>query len=193
MSMDRLKALEERLPELYRNASCDHDLSHVRRVVRNARVVGKREGADMSVLLPAAMLHDIALERGTLQETNDKHAVLGAEKARGILEGMGFERMDAICSTIRQHSIDNPTGEPRTLEGDCLFDADKLDAITPTGLARLLQESALTWNMGPEEAVKRFRGIVRDFRFRTGAGRELGKDSKEALDFCNGIIRSSRI
>ena len=50
----------------------------------------------MSVLLPAAMLHDIALEKGTLQETNDKHAVLGAEKARSILEEMGFEKVDEI-------------------------------------------------------------------------------------------------
>jgi uncharacterized protein len=191
--MEPLKALEARLSELYKDASCDHDLGHIRRVIRNARVIGKREGADMSVLLPAAMLHDIALEKGTLHETNDKHAVLGAEKAKSILEGMGFKKVDEICSTIRQHSMDNPTDEPRTLEGDCLFDADKLDAITPTGLVRFMQERALAGNMGPAEVAERFIRVIKVFEFRTKSGRELGKDRKEALDFCDGIIRSSRI
>ena len=191
--MDPIKALEERLPEFYKDNSCDHDLGHIQRVVRNARIVGEREGADLSVLLPAAMLHDIALKRGTLAETNDKHAVLGAEQAREILEDIGFKNVDRICSTIMQHSIDSPTKEPRTLEGECLFDADKLDAITATGLARMLQESALAWNMGPTEAAERFIRIIEGFEFRTKTGREMGRDRKDVLDFCRKVIESGRV
>ena len=37
-----------------------HGLDHVLRVVYLCEVIGKREGADMRVLLPAAFFHDIA-------------------------------------------------------------------------------------------------------------------------------------
>ena len=191
--MDSIKALEERLPELYKDSSCDHDIGHIRRVVRNARTIGEKEGADLSVLLPAAMLHDIALKKGTLVETNDRHAVLGAEIARGILEGLGFEKVKEICSTIMQHSIDNPTDEPRTLEGDCLFDADKLDAISIIGLSRYLQEQALTKNTEPVKVTERFLKLITNFEFRTETGKEMGKDRSGLVDFCEKLIESGRV
>jgi len=190
--MKPLEVLESRLPEFYKDNSCDHDLGHIKRVVRNAMIIGKKEGADLSILIPAAMLHDIALKKGTLAETNDKHAVLGAKKAREILEKIGFENAEKICSTIMQHSIDSPTKEPRTIEGDCLFDADKLDAIKPIGVARYLQESALEKNRGPAESAERYLKWLKTFRFRTRAGRELGKDRNLAMKFCEEILKGGK-
>ena len=38
-----------------------HDLAHVHRVVANARMLAAAEGADLSVVLPAAWLHDLSL------------------------------------------------------------------------------------------------------------------------------------
>lgn len=190
--MEQLKALESRLPGFYKNNSCDHDLGHIKRVVRNAKIIGKKEGANLSVLLPAAMLHDIALKKGTLTETNDKHAVLGAEEAWEILKTLGFEQIKEICSAIMQHSIDSPTNEPRTIEGDCLFDADKLDAIRPIGVARYLQESALDENRGPVESAEKFIKWLKTFEFRTKTGRELGRDRSLAMRFCKEIIKGGR-
>jgi uncharacterized protein len=191
--MEPTKALEERLPELYKDNSCDHDLGHIRRVVRNARLVGEREGADLSVLLPAAMLHDIALRKGSLAETNEKHAVLGAERARGILKGLGFKNIEKICSTIMQHSLDSPTKEPRTMEGDCLFDADKLDAITPVGAIRYFQERALAKNTDPVKAAEYFLKWLENFGFRTKTARDMGSDRKDVLDFCRKVIESGKV
>jgi uncharacterized protein len=191
--MEKIEILESRLPGLYKNNSCDHDMGHIRRVVRNAKIVGGKEGADLSVLIPAAMLHDIALKRGSLSETNDRHAVLGAGIAEKILKELGFEKIKEICSTIMQHSIDSPTSEPRTKEGDCLFDADKLDAIKPVGTARYLQEKALVDNMGPVESAEKCMKWLRTFEFRTETGREMGKDRAEVIRFCEEIIKSGKV
>ncbi|MFA6372719.1 MAG: HD domain-containing protein, partial [Methanothrix sp.] len=43
---------------MYREADPAHDFSHILRVYKNARIIGQEEGADMQVLLLAALLHD---------------------------------------------------------------------------------------------------------------------------------------
>ncbi|NYT01276.1 MAG: HD domain-containing protein [Methanosarcinales archaeon] len=43
---------------LYEEADPGHDFSHILRVFENARRIGEQEGADMQVLLLAALLHD---------------------------------------------------------------------------------------------------------------------------------------
>ena len=43
---------------MYRGADPAHDFSHILRVFKNAQIIGLREGADMQVLLWAALLHD---------------------------------------------------------------------------------------------------------------------------------------
>src|SRR5512137_2356124 len=48
---------------MYRGADPAHDFSHVLRVYRNARIIGQEEGADMRVLLLAALLHDVGSEK----------------------------------------------------------------------------------------------------------------------------------
>ena len=193
--MDPLQRLESRLPGLYKDASCDHDLGHILRVVRNARIVGKKEGADLSILIPAAMLHDIALKKGFMRENNEKHAVLGAAMAKPILKGCGFpeEQIRKICSAILQHSTDNPTNEPETREGDCLFDADKLDAIIPCGVARYMQEQAFEHDTNAVKAAEDFIIWLKKLEFRTKTGKDLGRDRKKAIEFCGEIIRSGRI
>jgi HD superfamily phosphodiesterase len=62
MDEQTLRAWEERIASQVRqNGAADvaHDLSHVERVVRNARRIGSRERADLAVVVPAAWLHDI--------------------------------------------------------------------------------------------------------------------------------------
>jgi uncharacterized protein len=188
-----IETLESKLPDLYKDNSCDHDIGHIRRVVRNVRIIGEKENADLSILLPAAMLHDIACKWEEMKEVNEKHAVVGAEIAKKILTEMGFENVDKICSVILQHSLDSPTDEPRTLEGDCLFDADKLDAINPIGLTRFMQEVALVKNIPPQEAAEKYLNVVKGLEFKTKTGREMGKDRAEALAFCEKIIESGRV
>ena len=195
MNQEPIEKLESKLPELYKDNSCDHNINHILRVVKNAKIIGKNEGANLSVLVPAAMLHDIALKKGTLPETAGKHAVLGAEIAERILRDCGFEEeeIEKICSTIKQHSIYNSTDEPRTIEGDCLFDADKLDAVNPCGFTRYIQERALEKNIDSIEATKALISFLESFEFKTRTGKDLDQEREEVINFCKLVIKSGQV
>ena len=112
-----------------------HGFEHTERVVRLCKVLGERLGADLSVLIPAAILHDIG--RG-----DDDHAEKGAEKARRILmeHGIPGDRVARIVEAIRVHSFSGGL-EAATLEAQILSDADKLDAMGAVGVYRAGQYS----------------------------------------------------
>ena len=52
------QSLLEDVERLYKDADPAHDFSHILRVYHNAKRIGQAEGADMPVLLLAALLHD---------------------------------------------------------------------------------------------------------------------------------------
>ncbi len=112
-----------------------HDLDHVLRVTRLCEEIGVAEGADMHVLIPAALFHDIA--RPQEDETGLPHQEEGARIAEAYLRSIGYdaERITAIAHAIRTHRYS--TGpEPETPEAKILSDADKLDAMGAVGIAR---------------------------------------------------------
>lgn len=136
--------IQSRLAEIARtlldeDCSC-HDWDHTCRVLATALRIGAEEGADLSVLTAAALLHDIARPQEMVTQGAVDHAVAGAGMAADILsrEDVGdecFRRHVADC--IRTHRYRSRTGEaPATLEARVLFDADKLDSIGAIGLAR---------------------------------------------------------
>jgi uncharacterized protein len=112
-----------------------HGFEHTERVVALCRVLGERLGADMSVLMPAAVLHDVG--RG-----EDSHAEKGAEKARHILEEQGVpsDKVAGIVDAVRAHSFSGGL-EAASLEAQILSDADKLDAMGAIGVYRAGQYS----------------------------------------------------
>ena len=135
------QSLLEDVERLYKDADPAHDFSHILRVYHNAKVIGLAEGADMPVLLLAALLHD-AKERS-------KHS-LGSLDAKQDQE---VRRREAVCQFLKK--IDLPEEKkakvlyaievhrfsqgikPETLEGKILQDADRLDAMGAVGIARV--------------------------------------------------------
>jgi uncharacterized protein len=117
-----------------------HDFDHVLRVYHLAERIGQAEGADMSVLRTAALLHDIARPDQDAGRVSD-HAVEGACRAREILVGQPLEFVEAVTHAIESHRFraDRP---PHTLEAKVLYDADKLDAIGAVGIARVFAYGA---------------------------------------------------
>ncbi|WAI01415.1 HD domain-containing protein [Methanogenium organophilum] len=112
-----------------------HDLDHILRVTRICEEIGRVEGADMRVLIPAALFHDIA--RPIEDETGIPHQEEGARIAEDYLRKAGYdaERIAKIVHAIHTHRFS--TGpEPETLEAQILSDADKLDAMGAVGIAR---------------------------------------------------------
>ncbi len=107
-----------------------HDDSHVSRVIRIAKYIAEREGANVDIVVAAAELHDIVRDA-------ENHAVASAKLARKILKNRGFddEFIEAVAHAIEAHSFSSGI-EPRSLEAKVLSDADKLDAIGAIGIAR---------------------------------------------------------
>ena len=113
-----------------------HDFYHIMRVYKNAQMIGKSEGGDMEVLLPAALLHDLVVySKGSAKSSRSSDE--SADRAKKILENYGYcqDRISKICYCIRAHSYTKKV-VPTTLEGRILQDADRLDALGAIGIAR---------------------------------------------------------
>lgn len=114
-----------------------HDLAHLDRVWRNARMIAVADRmGDLRVLLAASYLHDMV----NLPKDHADRALasaLSASAAGPILVGLGFTP-DQVVSTrhaITAHSY-SANIPPQTAEAMILRDADRLDALGAIGIAR---------------------------------------------------------
>ena len=122
------RMLEERDPA--------HDFHHIMRVYKNAKLIGRREGSNMEILLPAVLLHDLVVyPKGSAKSS--KSSDESADLAENILQNYGYpqDQINQICYCIRAHSYSKRL-VPASLEGRILQDADRLDALGAIGIAR---------------------------------------------------------
>ncbi|NLZ18229.1 MAG: HD domain-containing protein [Desulfobulbaceae bacterium] len=114
-----------------------HGLDHSERVLHNTLYLGKELGADLHILAPAAILHDIGRSEESASRGAICHARRGAELAVPILEQLGYgqDEIKAICHAIVAHRYRGAV-TPQSLEARILFDADKLDSIGAVGIGR---------------------------------------------------------
>ncbi|AIF83162.1 putative HD superfamily hydrolase [Candidatus Nitrososphaera evergladensis SR1] len=126
-----------------------HDFAHVTRVYKTAERIGRKESADMEILLASALLHDIIVyPKGSDKRT--KSADESAELAEKMLAARGWtkDRIDRVSYCIRVHSYSKNIANPEILEAKILQDADRLDALGAIGIAR-------TFSVGGSE-MRRF-------------------------------------
>ena len=117
-------------------ADAAHDLTHVRRVVANARRLAEACGADLDIVLPAAWLHDcVTVPKDSPQRKMASR--LAAETAVSFLRAIHYPAryLEAIGHAIAAHSFSAGI-PPQTLEAQVVQDADRLDALGAVGLAR---------------------------------------------------------
>lgn len=120
--------------------SGSHGFDHTLRVTRLCERLGEDEGADMRVVLPAALLHDIA--RPLEEEQGVAHEKAGALIADEFLRSIGYDEtlIPKITHAIRTHRY-RSENRPETLEAMVLSDADKLDAMGAIGIARAFMQA----------------------------------------------------
>jgi uncharacterized protein len=131
-----LDKIQKKVEKMLEGRDPAHDFYHIMRVYKNAERIGGREGADMQVLLAAALLHDLVVyPKGSAK--GSKSADDSADMAEKILRDYEYpqERIDRVCYCIRTHSYSKKL-MPSTLEGKILQDADRLDALGAIGIAR---------------------------------------------------------
>ena len=109
-----------------------HDYFHALRVYKMATRIAEREGADLEIVQLAALLHDVD-DRKISPDTYEDQTNAKRFLAR---EGVSAEASEWICRIIREISFGANDSAPSTLEGKCVQDADRLDAIGAIGIAR---------------------------------------------------------
>ncbi|HHX8641392.1 HD domain-containing protein [Vibrio diabolicus] len=118
-----------------------HDISHVQRVVNTAKKLAMEEGADVSIVLPAAYLHD-CFTYPKDHPNRKQSSIIAAKKAVAFLESIDYPQQyhDAIAHAIEAHSF-SANIRPNTLEAKVVQDADRLDALGAIGVTRCIQVS----------------------------------------------------
>lgn len=130
--MDIIQQAMDFSREIFAEDASGHDFYHTLRVYRLAARIAQEEGADMETVQLAALLHDVD-DHKLSPDTAE-----GQQRAAGFLlsRGMHEERIREICGIISQISFSRNRGRPTTLEGMCVQDADRLDAMGAIGIAR---------------------------------------------------------
>jgi uncharacterized protein len=113
-----------------------HDLSHLTRVWRNVKAIQREEGGDLEILAAAVLLHD-CVDVPKDSPLRSQASRLAAAEAIARLSALRWseQRSSWVAATIESHSYSAGVA-PTTLEGSILQDADRLDAIGFTGIAR---------------------------------------------------------
>ena len=109
-----------------------HDFDHTLRVYKMAIRIAEEERADVQQVALAALLHDVD-DRKISPETyeNKDRAVYFLQK-NGVTE----EEIRKIVQIISEISFSAGNGAPSTVEGMCVQDADRLDAMGAIGIGR---------------------------------------------------------
>ncbi len=134
-----LEALPSRLVErakaYFAGQDPAHDWYHNLRVMALCERIGREEGADMTVLRLAALLHDIG--RAEERSTGECHAEISARECEALLREENYE--DQLIATVKKAILTHrfrKNNPPTSLEEKILFDADKIDSIGAIGVVR---------------------------------------------------------
>lgn len=169
-----------------------HGMDHTERVVSLCRIIGEKEAADLRILLPAALLHDIARPRE--KETGLPHEIEGARMASEFLTAIGYDAalIPAITAAIRSHRYS--TGEtPEGIEAKILSDADKLDAMGAVGIARTFLRAG-EHGGGIDDAVFHFDDKLLKLAdgMYTASGRQIAAERHTVLVSFLGALERER-
>jgi uncharacterized protein len=114
-----------------------HDFQHILRVLSLAEAIGQKERADMDVLVPAALFHDIVVyPKNSPKSKNESDE--SAAVARQILskvKGYPSSKIPRVEEAIRQCSFEKKI-IPESLESRILQDADGLEATGAISIMR---------------------------------------------------------
>ncbi len=114
-----------------------HDFEHIRRVLNVAIKISKSVGADLDVVIPAALFHDtVVYRKNSPQSKNESNE--SAEVAASILKktnGYPEHKIKDVETCIRQCSFTKGI-VPELLEPKVLQDADLLESMGALSIMR---------------------------------------------------------
>ncbi len=138
----------------------DGDVPHTEAVVGYMMTLVDKEGGDPSILIPAAILHDVGWttvplqerkrafssgDRELLQRVRVQHMEEGAKIARQILTDLNYpmEKVEEICHLVRVHDSWRVGKRLETRDERLIQDADFLRVVDHDGFWGDVKESNL--------------------------------------------------
>lgn len=123
----------EYIKEIFSGDSGGHDYYHTVRVYKIATEIAKQEYADVNIVQLAALLHDVDDKKLSPETHATKKNAVDFMTANGV----DADIINIVCKIIDEVSFAGTDSVvPSTIEGKCVQDADRLDAIGAIGIAR---------------------------------------------------------
>ena len=123
----------EYIEKIFENDYSGHDLFHTLRMYKMATKIAVEENADIEVVQLAALLHDVDDEKISPETHEQKINAVMFMRNNGVDEKV----IDSVCKIINEVSfVGTDSVVPSTIEGKCVQDADRLDAMGAIGIAR---------------------------------------------------------
>ncbi|MBN2238219.1 MAG: HD domain-containing protein [Dehalococcoidales bacterium] len=186
-----------------------HGADHVHRVTKLAVMIGEIEKLDCQIIEVASLLHDCGMiplawgRHASGEDTYDfqnflgryalpsaDHGEVGELIAGRFLRENGYpeEKLKLVTQIIREHNKGNQT----TPESQVVNDADKLEAIGATWIARAFQRTnafdrTVSIESVPANYLENRRGIVDSFHTETA--RKMGE---KRFEFMTAFIEQFR-
>ena len=119
--------------EIFARDFSGHDFYHTMRVYKTAVQIAVRENADILTVQLAALLHDVDdIKLSPTTYSVKKNAVDFMKQNK-----LSDEIINSVCKIIEEVSFaGSDSVVPSSIEGKCVQDADRLDAIGAVGIAR---------------------------------------------------------
>lgn len=164
---------------------------HIRQVVDYGMFLSEKERADVHVVAPACIFHDVGRYLGLSDHTEIDFGFLSA-----IIKRLGHshDHIYRIYDCIKSHSISSRQ-KPSTLEQKVVFDADNLTLITPYGLARWFF-MAKEWSgiVDIEDAIKNlaiiYRQIEKSNFYYTNTAREIARKNSFFTHYAKSLLET---
>lgn len=117
---------------------------HIMSVVKYAKLLAKKFGADKEIVELAALLHDIGVIRGD----KPNHHISGAEDAEKILKKFNYpqEKIEKIKHCIFAHRASKAI-KRETIEAECIASADAMAHFDE--IPQLFESAFIRFKMNP--------------------------------------------
>ena len=121
------------MKKIFESDYSGHDFYHTMRVYKTAVQIAVRENADILTVQLAALLHDVDdIKLSPTTYSVKKNAVDFMKQNK-----LSDEIINSVCKIIEEVSFAGTDSVvPSSIEGKCVQDADRLDAIGAVGIAR---------------------------------------------------------
>ncbi len=121
------------IKQIFADDCSGHDYYHTMRVYRLAVQIARQEKADILIVQLAALLHDVDDSKLSPKTHDKKTNAVTFMRANGLDEKI----MDSVCKIIDEVSfVGTDCVVPGTIEGKCVQDADRLDAMGAVAASR---------------------------------------------------------